>query len=214
MRNQKHVENPAADLITELVQQLSPERRRELVEAAACSRFHDLLQVHQKSTLKAFIKALQADIHWGVLEHLVLGDVITTEGGEDADASTKRASVTAETAPSVDKRQMQLSIVGETGVAPAGVSPDEPAAFTGAGAIALTKTKPKHRKKGDVLDDIMALLESTPGLRSEQIQKHLEVPAVLLKPALAALRKQNRVRMQGVKRAAQYFVVAEKPSAK
>jgi hypothetical protein len=104
---------------------------------------------------------------------------------------------------------MQLSIVGETDAAPAAASPDEPAAYTKAGAIASTKTKPKHRKKGDVLDDIMVLLEATPGLRSEQIQKSLDVPAVLLKPALAALRKQNRVRMQGIKRAAQYFV-AEK----
>src|SRR5438105_15873119 len=71
------IENPQADLVAALIQRLSPERRRDLAVAAAQTRFIELLEMHEETTIEDFFRALQADPHWGLLKDLLVSDVIS-----------------------------------------------------------------------------------------------------------------------------------------
>jgi hypothetical protein len=206
---QHPVENPEADLVATLLQCLSPERRRELADAAAQTRFLELLGMHHNTTIEQFVRALKADPHWGLLKHLRVSDVIS-DGKEqpgDGAVETVSSSLAPEVPCALDKPQMHLALVGSE------VASEVPAAAT-APALAshsASAAKPVGRKRsGDILEDIIKLLEAEPGLRSEEIQKRLERPAVLVKSSLVALRKTNRVRIEGSKRATRYFALSTK----
>ena len=203
-------ENPEADLITTLIQCLSPERRRELVGTAAQSRFIELIDAHQGTTIADFFQAVQADPHWALLKDLLVSDVILSSGGRTSEAESGGgpdvASSPHEDASGEDRRQMHLAIVAMNNapeapvVAPPLVAP---------AAAPRSATSTRRKRSGDILEDIVELLEAEPGLRSEEIQKRLDKPPVLVKSTLVALRKHSRVRIEGTKRAARYFALAK-----
>lgn len=55
-------------------------------------------------------------------------------------------------------------------------------------------------------ETIFKLIQSTPGLRSEQIQKKLPIPPKKIKAGLSKLRAAGRVKTKGIKRAMVYNV--------
>jgi hypothetical protein len=205
---QKPVENSSSEpgILAALIEGLSPERRRELIGAAAQSRMLEIIDAHQGETVEAFLRAVQADAHWAILKDLPLSDVITLES-DSAVEKKPDATEAAPSAPAVDPRQMQLpntSIASAATAAPA--SPLPRGKKEKRKAAAPSKVTPATRKSGgDVTDDVMMAVTLEPGLRSEEIQKRLGKPALLVKAALAALRKNKSVRTEGTNRATRYF---------
>jgi hypothetical protein len=172
-----------ADSVAALIEGLSPDRRSEFVAAAAQNRMIDLIDAHQKATIEDFFRAVQADQYWPLLKKLVVSDVISPSSEPDQAAPRSAPPKTGR----AEDRQMPLALVPVTPAAP------EP---TPAGA---------PKRSGDILDEIVMLLLGNPGLRSEEILRHLRHPPVLVKSALAALRKAGRVRTEGQARATRYF---------
>jgi hypothetical protein len=188
--SQQPTVKPETDLVTALVQGLSPEHRRAFMDAAAQNRLLELIDLHQQSTIDDFFRAVQADAHWPLLRNLLLSDVISSTLES---ASTPPSTATLDRDLATDeRRQMRLAI-------PAGSGEEktiEPV---------VSRAASGRKRGGDILDDIVTLLATEPGLRNEQIQKHLGKPALLVKSSLAALRKSKRVRTEGERRATRYF---------
>jgi transposase-like protein len=98
------------------------------------------------------------------------------------------------------------AVAGGTAPAPSlALLPAEPETPAAAGKAAK---RPRTKRTGDILDDIVTLVGTQPGLRTEEIQKRLDRPMVLIKSTLAVLRKQNRVRTEGTRRGTRYFAAA------
>jgi hypothetical protein len=200
--------NPEANLVAELIQRLSPERRRDLVGTAAQNRLLELIDAHQKATIDDFFRAVQADQHWPLLKSLLLSEVILSSAQAAKDPAA--ASPAEPDRPTAERRQMRLSILPTSPVEadaealPARAKPSPEAGRT----EVANKAAATRKRSGDILDDIVKLLETKPGLRNEEIQKQLGKPAVLVKTSLAALRKGKRVRTEGERRATRYFASA------
>jgi hypothetical protein len=184
--------DPEIDLMISLIQMLSPERRREVISAAAHNRFIDILEACQTKTLGELVRTLEADAHWPLLQQMNVSDAIST-GGDEAARAVEGAAVArvaarlpAEAAPAADKRHLAVVKPAEP------PKPPKPAAKS-------------EKRTGDIFDEIIDLLRQKPGLRSEQIQKLLAKPKLLIGPSLAALRKAKRVRTEGENRAMRYF---------
>jgi hypothetical protein len=204
--------NSEADLITALIQCLSPERRRELLDAAAQSRMLELIDNHQARTVEEFLHAVHSDPHWSVLKDLLVSDVIRSESDGAVETKTEAAAGTRnqrlEDAPLI-----QLPIVSKAATPKTAneASPAKPPASPKPRTVALAKaTSPTRKSTGDILEDIVMAVTLEPGLRSEEVRKRLGKPAVLVKASLRALRKSKRLRTEGERRNTRYFVPATK----
>jgi hypothetical protein len=210
---QKPVENPSSEssLLTALIECLSPERRRELMEAAAHSRMLEIIGAHRDKTVEDFLLAVQGDAHWAILKDLRLSDVITLDS--DAAVEEKHDAATAVHAGgNADTPQMHLpSVSTASPSAPPNATPSATAAKAKHGKDAPRKALPATQKStGDIVQDVMMAITLEPGLRSEEIQKRLGKSSLLVKSTLAALRKNKRVRTEGANRATRYFPLTAK----
>jgi hypothetical protein len=210
---QKPIENPNSEssLLAALIECLSPERRRELLEVAAQSRMLEIIVAHQGKTVEAFLRAVQADAHWAILKDLPLSDVITWDS-ERAVGEKRDADLAPQTAAAGDLRRMHLpSVSTASASAPTNVTPSRHASTAKHKKDAPRKAPPATQKStGDIVDDVMTAITLEPGLRSEEIQKRLGKSSLLVKSTLAALRKNKRVRTEGANRATRYFPLTGK----
>jgi hypothetical protein len=145
-------ENVSADIL----EFLTPERRRAVLDEAVGSKVRDLFGRHQSATLGELVSALTGDSHWGLLREVSISSVI---GG-----ATRGA--------------------GKNG----------------------KKLGRRGRLDEGTLGQILKTVEKHPGLRSEQIQKQLDVDPRLVKAGLARLRAEKRVKTTGERRATTYAV--------
>jgi hypothetical protein len=214
----RHLQKPVASsdsgstTIAALIDSLPPERRRQLLEAAAQSRMLEIIDAHQDKTIEAFFRAVQADTHWAILKDLPLSDVITLDKGSMA--ADKHDTVAALESAAADSRQMQLPSVsaGNSAASPASRStnskPSSAKPNAKEKAAAPRKGAPATQKStGDIVEEVTAAIASEPGLRSEEIQRRLGKSSLLVKSTLAALRKNKRVRTEGANRATRYYPV-------
>jgi hypothetical protein len=187
------------DLISSLIQTLSPARKQDMLGAAAQNRFVDLIRACQAKSVAEFIRALQADPHWPLLKELRLSDVVTTDEALIAPPAAEASS------PSPSRHLSVVEVV-------------EPAAAPGrkrhaSKPAAAPKPAPaprgKKRASGDIRDEILEAVAGEPGLRSEELQRRLGKPAVLVKATLAALRKNGELRTEGTRRATRYFLAGK-----
>jgi hypothetical protein len=185
-----------ADSLLSLISELSPEHRRELMQAALTHHFAALVQKHQQLGLEGFFNVIRADSRWSLLKDIPVADLIDAGGerhGEDAGKESPASEAAHSSAESEAPAQLALvPVEQEPGHATAPKSPAKPRKAKGDGS--------------DILDRILDLVQRSPGLRTEEIQKQLAAPMLLIKPALARLRKTKQLRGEGIKRAMKYFV--------
>jgi hypothetical protein len=187
--------DPESDLISSLIQLLSPDRRRELLGVAVQNRFVDLVNAYQGKTVGEFFRAVQADPHWAMLKDLPLADVVST--------SPERTPASAAPVPAAPDAEVQKTRLAVIEPLPASDAPDR--AKGRAAAKAPAAPVKRQKRSGDIFEDILELVTAEPGLRNEEIQRRLNKPALLVKPTLAALRKQRRLRSEGTRRATRYY---------
>lgn len=89
-----------------------------------------------------------------------------------------------------------------------GSASDGRGAARGAAPKQLPAGKGRRRRRGGpdaaTMDRVLRLIQSKPGLRSEQIQKSIEMDPSSVKAALAKLRAAKRVKTKGERRATTY----------
>jgi hypothetical protein len=208
MRNfQQLSPSSESDLITALIQCLSPERRRELLDAAAQSRMLELIEDHQARTVEEFLRAVQSDPHWSVLKDLLLSQVITTDRDGIAESNGELVAAPRNQGGN-DARQMKLPSIS-TVSAPV-IASDQPTSNAPSSEKSTRReprkgVPPTRKSTGDILDDIVMAVTLEPGLRSEEIRKRIGKPAVLVKSSLRVLRKVQRLRTEGERRNTRYF---------
>jgi hypothetical protein len=76
------------------------------------------------------------------------------------------------------------------------------------GAPARNGAKKARKRRGGIspatLSQVMKVIQDSPGLRSEQIQKKVAIAPKVVKAALAVLRRDNKVKTRGERRSTTY----------
>jgi hypothetical protein len=192
-------ENPEDLLLTNLIQTLSQDRRRELLGEVLMKRFYDFVVNNQAKTIGELWSAVEADPHWSLLKTLRVSDVLAIEDQPSTTPSIEAPAATNAAPPLVvaDKPQAAREIVAHSAD---GRTPRE-------GAKSRVDAP---ARAGNIIDDIRKLIEASPGLRREEIQERLGRDPELVMATLATLRRKKQVKTQGYTRSMRYFA----PSAK